>query len=399
MNLQVNYDRNTYTLTYNTDSESYLPTETKLFGAPLEKPDNPVKSGYTFVKWVDEEGVEFDFTGRTMPARDMMLKAIWIEGQTPYRIVYYVQNVDGNGYTLMGYVTKEGKTGDPVQIPEKKDQDPTIKYSFPGMRYWDSTIEYWMNKDSAYTEDGLKKWLVGLYFDKAYRFNQEKTQAENKDKLIANDGSTTVPLYFERQVYTLIVGGSPNWTPSSGDQHLRIEKDEITYDENNLYKIHVRFGEDFTRKMPKPDEFKGLTANQQVGDYMILGDPTSTSVVWLGDELPHLLDFSKVYVDSWTGNGAAGDRNYPNVLWLYMRPIEAENTLKVQVYYQNVSGEYKEEDSVSSEIPLDDKMWFYGGKVLPGFSVDETKLTIVKIGEWNIAEQKYEYPNPPERVI
>ncbi len=401
LNLQVKYNRNAYKITYNTDGGSYLTTDTKLFGSKLVKPEAPTKKGYTFLKWVDENGNEFDFTNKTMPAKDITLKAVWTEGEnTPYRIAYYVQNAGGDGYTLMGYTTKEGKTGDVVKAPEEKDQDQVIKYSFPGMNFWDYLITAWM-KDPTYsswmTEDIAKANLVKLFFNKAYVYNSEKTSQANDDNKIKGDGSTVVPLYFDRQVYTLIVGGSPDNDPH--EQKLTIVKDGITYDNNNPFKIHVRFGEDFTGKMPKQDEIKGLRAGQIIGEHMILGDLTNRKFGWLGDEPPYILDFTKARIDSWDGIGARGDENYPYVLWLYMRPQTNRINLRVHAYYQDTNGKYQENKSEHYEIPLSPGTSFYIAKQRAGFIPDETKMTIVKRGKWNPSEQRYEHPYPPVKLF
>lgn len=387
LNLQVRYNRKSYQITYDTDGGAYLDTETKLFGAPLIKPDDPQKKGYTFVKWVDEDGQEFVFDNKTMPAKNLSLKAVWVEGeQTPYRIGYYVQNADGNGYTAVAFVTKQGKTGSPVVLPSEAEQDPVIKYQFPGMNYWDYMIRKWMNNpeySSWMTEDVAKFNLVKFHFSKAYKYNSERTEEDNQGKLIASDGSTVVPLYFDRQVYTLIIGDDPDYyEPDSTDSIIEIVKDGVTHGKDNPYKIQVRFGEEFTDQLPKPEDVPSLTdSNQFIQDYMIYGakkDNGERYYTWLGDNPPFILNFDKIDWGLWDGIGAAGDVNNPRVLWLFMRPNTKRHQLRVREYFQDVDGKsYKDEDVKSFNIPLSDEMWCYEA-IHEGFTADKAHMTAIK---------------------
>ena len=99
--VRYEYSRNDVTITFDTDGGT-LPAGTaeKMTGkyeSMIELPV-PVRSGYGFVGWyVDED----KFTGNTMPADDVTLKARWAAGQYGYTINYYLQDVDGSDhYTL-----------------------------------------------------------------------------------------------------------------------------------------------------------------------------------------------------------------------------------------------------------------------------------------------------------
>lgn len=378
LNLQVKYNRNEYTITYNTDGGSYLPMETKLFESQLVKPENPTKKGYTFVKWEDESGQEFDFTDKTMPAKDMILKAVWTEGkQTPYRLAYYVQNTDGEGYTPVAFVTKEGKTGDPVTLPSEEEQDFLIKYQFPGMEYWDDLIPKWKTKYNM-TEEDIKKSLVKKYFDKGYFYNEVKSTDANKDTVIAGDGSTVASLYFDRRVYTLIVGDNPDfYDEHSTTKNVKIVKDNVVYDtKDKLYKFPVRFGQDFSDKMLKPENIPDLKNDQFIKGYIILGNDDDYD--WLGNKPPYILDFKMARIIPWTGIGAQGDENSPRVLWLSMEVGDNKKELKVVEHFQDVDGKYADSGSIqTSTIPLSYEDWFYDVEH-EGFTQDQSYMTGVK---------------------
>lgn len=392
LNLQVKYNRNTYKLKYDTNGGSYLPTEIKVFGAKLNKPEDPKKSGYKFLKWVDESGNEFDFTNKTMPYNDVTLKAVWIKSdKTPYRIAYYVQNADDDGYTPVAFVTKEGKTGDAVMIPDEDEQDPLIKYQFPGMKFWDKTVTKWMSKYNM-TREECEKTLVERYFKKAYLYNIDKTNAVNENMEIAGDGSTVLPLYFDRQVYTMIVGDDPEfYKPESKKNILKIVKDGVTYDtKDKLYKFQVRFGQEFTDKLLKPEDTPDLmNDNAFIGDYMVLGDYDNDSWAWLGDHSPYILGFREVKVQPWTGVGAKEDKNFPNVLWLAADINDKHNDLKVYEHFQDVDGTYKN-DVKTFTIPLEDAMWCYEANH-KGFTKDQSYMTGVKKVKTPIINNKPEY--------
>lgn len=391
LNLQVKYNRNAYKITYNTDGGSYLTTDTKLFGSKLVKPEAPTKKGYTFLKWVDENGNEFDFTNKTMPAKDITLKAVWTEGEnTPYRIAYYVQNADGNGYTAVAFVTKQGKTGDKVKLPTTDEHDPLIKYQFPGMEYWDKTVTRWMSQHNM-TKEECEKQLVQKYFDKAYSYDDQKTTQENENKKVEGDGSTVVPIYFDRQVYTLIIGNDP---AESGKEVVKIVKDGKTYDtKDNLYKFEVRFGQDFTEKMPKTENTPDLwNDNGFISDYFVLGNYDSDSWIYLGDHSPYILGFREISVGPWSGVGVDKDKNFPNVLLLDPDINDKHHDLKVNEHFQGIDGTYKN-DIKTFTIPLEDGMWYYDANH-EGFTKDQSYMTGVKEVKTPINPNNLEYlPN------
>ena len=80
--VEIKYDRNTYTVTFNADDGSTVTTQTVRYGATATKPENdPTKEAtattrYTFAGWYNGD-TEFDFA--TPITDDITLKAKWTE--------------------------------------------------------------------------------------------------------------------------------------------------------------------------------------------------------------------------------------------------------------------------------------------------------------------------------
>ncbi|MBR5644221.1 MAG: leucine-rich repeat protein, partial [Salinivirgaceae bacterium] len=106
--LSVYYNRRSYNLTWNANGGDDL-TGTYTNGsvkyqAAITAPNAPTRIGFDFNGW------QPNLT--TMPAEDIECIALWNEkGDTPYKIEHWLQNVEGDSYTL-DFVddTKKGKT-------------------------------------------------------------------------------------------------------------------------------------------------------------------------------------------------------------------------------------------------------------------------------------------------
>ena len=108
--VDVIYKRNTYEISFSTgDGASYVAPQRAVYGAPIEKPADPTRLGYTFIGW-DQEVPE------TMPASNVQLKAQWIENTTaPYQVIYWLENVDSNGYDYVTSIDGNGNVGDEIR--------------------------------------------------------------------------------------------------------------------------------------------------------------------------------------------------------------------------------------------------------------------------------------------
>jgi len=97
------YEVNKYNVVYVVDDEHSSTTVD--FGTLLVQPDDPMKEGYTFLGWYDEEGNNWDFAFDTMPANELLLYARYeiIKSNVTYMIDDEVLSIEQNvpyGHTL-----------------------------------------------------------------------------------------------------------------------------------------------------------------------------------------------------------------------------------------------------------------------------------------------------------
>jgi len=81
MTIKAIWKAKQYTLSFNTEGGSEIEPITADYGSPITAPKAPKKAGYTFVGW-DKKIPE------TMPARNMIFNAIWEEGEEPADLFY-----------------------------------------------------------------------------------------------------------------------------------------------------------------------------------------------------------------------------------------------------------------------------------------------------------------------
>ena len=159
--------RNKYTFTY--DSNYYI--------------YNPTKEGYTFSKFIYDDNIECNSSGVWKIAKDVTLKAIYTANtNTRYTVNYYLENLDGNGYTKKESEVCYGTSGAYVDVYCK-------------------------------TYDGFSKQNV------------------SKQVYIKPNGTTSVDIYYTRNSYTL------SFVCNGGDA---IENRTLKYEEeipNNIKPI------------------------------------------------------------------------------------------------------------------------------------------------------------------
>ena len=149
----------------NWNEDSADQTKTGLYGAALDIPENPVKTGYTFSKWSSD-------VPETFGASDITFVANWLPGTgTLYKVEYYLQNMDGSDY-------------------ERIDDDCQNLVGTTGELTVATAKEY-----EGFTVEDI-------------------TQKE-----IAPDGSTVVPVYYTRNSISYIfTANGGNWNGSSDNK-------------------------------------------------------------------------------------------------------------------------------------------------------------------------------------
>lgn len=101
-----------YWLTFESNGGSYVAPAFYANGTTAAAPDEPTKSGYTFVGWYTDENLMTDANFGNITATTT-LYAKWTEnGNTSYTVIHWLENADDDGYSADTAVdTKYGKTG------------------------------------------------------------------------------------------------------------------------------------------------------------------------------------------------------------------------------------------------------------------------------------------------
>ena len=156
------WEKDKYTITFNTDGGNSIENMTVAWGETLTLP-TPTKTGYTFAGWYNG-GTKFE--AKVMPSENLVLIAKWTPStNTAYTVEHYWQNLADDGYTRHETENKTGTTGAETAAAAK---------SYPGF-----------------------------------------TAGTVTQPPIAADGSTVVKIYYTRNSYTLtwnFDGGKENAT-------------------------------------------------------------------------------------------------------------------------------------------------------------------------------------------
>lgn len=100
-----------YWLTFESNGGSYVAPAFYAKDTAAKAPDEPTKSGYTFVNWYTDKDLmtAADFSTITATAT---LYAKWREnGNTSYTVIHWLENADDDGYSYKESETKTGTTG------------------------------------------------------------------------------------------------------------------------------------------------------------------------------------------------------------------------------------------------------------------------------------------------
>ncbi|MBR5562506.1 MAG: InlB B-repeat-containing protein [Clostridia bacterium] len=222
---------NQYTVTWIVDGNETVKTYDYL--APVDKAEDPVKTGYTFEGWAPE----FPADGLAMPAEDLTYTAVFTantydavfntvaDGETHdgafadgatslavptvfgEEIVAPAEEPVRTGYTFAGWdpivgsMDEEGKTYTAVWTP-----NANTEYT---VEFWSmlTTGEYELTDTQYFTgeSDSVIKLVVSA--PKNYTINKDESTYDN-DVTIAPDGSTVVTVYFDLPLFTITFVGN-----------------------------------------------------------------------------------------------------------------------------------------------------------------------------------------------
>ena len=270
--LKLYYTRNNYKVTYEYEGTppsgaSALPTEeTYKYGANVTVAEEATAPGYTFSGW-DKE----DFT---MPAEDVVIKGSFTANtDTQYKVEHYLQDLDGNSYTLKDTETLAGTTDTTATATPKQ---------YPGFTY-DSTVEG-TKTEGVITGDGqlvLKLYYTRNNYKVTYEYEgtppsgasalpTEKTYKYGASVTVAEDA--TAPGYkfsgWDHEDFTMpaedvVIKGSfeaRNDTKYRVEHYLENLNDEgFTLEEGKDYAATTD-----TKVTAEPKEYPGFTFDSTV---------------------------------------------------------------------------------------------------------------------------------------
>lgn len=353
LQLEVKYERNTYTLSYDTDGGSYVPSEIRAFEEALTAPADPTKPGFNFAGW--EPALP-----QSMPARDLEVKAKWepTEG-TSYKFAYYLQNADDDDFTLLGLVDSVGKTGDLIQIPQRGE----------GLEH----LDLFPIKNNAYAAYGIPTLVNNQNdFEKYFVFDGKRTENENKGKRIDGNGKTVVPLYFTRRVYTIVFGNNPSNYNDPREWFPEFTKNGTKYSRDNLYTIHVRYGEDYTDRMVLGGDISNLPKGMSYDKPLYVKGTGYGS--WMPPKPPYRFTAHMAYCAPQTVVPLSQDENYPFTQYIGLNIGKATNTLKVWEHFQKLDRSYDEPTKPTRTETLLNNNWYYTPPNYLGYYADDDKF-------------------------
>ncbi|MGN0379008.1 MAG: InlB B-repeat-containing protein [Butyrivibrio sp.] len=145
------YNINSYTLTYQYETNSGTKTEpvTKNYGEDITF--NPVRDGFAFAGWYTEYDPTNDtfsnpYVGTTMPDKNLKLYGKWVSGMQSYQVVHYLTKPDGtkgslylveNLYEMSGTVVTP-----PSKAPEGYEDVTPVSHTLVAGSVENNRIEY-----------------------------------------------------------------------------------------------------------------------------------------------------------------------------------------------------------------------------------------------------------------
>ena len=213
--VEVYYDRYYYLMNFDLDGGYGVEPIYARYGSPIGDVGTPTKAGYSFEGWYSDP----DKTNKvaslpsTMPASNKTYYAKWMEADTSFTVVYWLENPDDNNYSYWGsksVAAMSDKTIGTISSADYKIDD----YSSTAGTVSKSKYEYELKYSS---------------------YNRKKTESQGTIE-VAGDGSTVLNIYYDRNVYTLkfyyamsknnnyyVVGGSSYGFGASADAGVKTD--------------------------------------------------------------------------------------------------------------------------------------------------------------------------------
>ena len=150
--LYAKWNINDYILTYQTNGGSSIANRTIPFNDPIPLPVDPIREGYTFTGWFEDDTLVDADLPATMLSRDITLYAGW--QINVYDLYFHL----GHGLTIDGSQYDFEQTVDPLPTPELEG------YTFLGWYVDESmTQPYAFERMPSRQVDVYAKWAINTY--------------------------------------------------------------------------------------------------------------------------------------------------------------------------------------------------------------------------------------------
>ena len=159
MTITAKWTANTYTVSFDANGGSDVASKEVTYDAPFGELASSERAGYEFLGWYTEKngGDAVDAETIVSLTEDTILYAHWNKmGEIPYRVEHYLQDVEGDGYTLVDTANLTGPTDAPVEA-----------------------------KKNAYNH---------------FTCNSEKSDLSG---VISGDGTSVLKIYYDRELFTV----------------------------------------------------------------------------------------------------------------------------------------------------------------------------------------------------
>ena len=307
--LRYYYDREIYTLTFKPGEAQGENLVSHLkYGAKITAPSF-ISKGYSFTGW----DFEFPADGK-MPAEDLTYTAQWTPSDdTPYRVEYYVEQVNGK-YTLQRLDdSKTGTTGSNVAI--ESIFDPTYLID-NGITYKDTTVNGEATTTPKITKDG--KLIIKVNYKRESNdaiFNPDNGE-ENTIISVKYQGIITAPtqnpakqgyVFDKWEGYTIgdtmgtaDINYTAKWNPATDTaytvKHIREDLSGNYPSSGNLVETETKIGTTDAQTEAQAKTYQGFTPGT-VTQTKVLPDATvaveikysrnSYTVNWIANEQVH----------------------------------------------------------------------------------------------------------------
>ncbi|MBQ8080935.1 MAG: InlB B-repeat-containing protein [Clostridia bacterium] len=251
------YERSAYTLSFDAAGGTAIPSVTGGYGEAVDAGAYvPVRTGYAFVGWQDEEGNEI--SGTVLLTRDITLRAVWTEAETGYTVVYYREAFQGDEtvYEYAESVSGVALTGAVIRADEALVPEDRYPY---------------------------------------YEPDEERNLGA--ETVVLADGSATLPVYYRLKAYEL------RFDFAAEDALLTSDGESL-----DAWSMTVRLGEDIAARWPTADEmnrpgylFRGWTNGGAT--YVTKRDVVTSQLLPATGE-------TVTYTAMWTQDEAAAQVNY-----------------------------------------------------------------------------------------